>query len=260
MSVEAPIPEGVWPKVRWTLTYLSPWIIFLVAIERFVDGHFASGFVLSVLFILNLVIVSKWEAFVNALGRARRRIGLALSPPPQSGLTLVATGTVGPVPGSPQYIADAQAKHDLLHLSDFAVYQATFVMLSHLVDSIPAGIHNIHTGQPEFTSASANDETHKQARNFIDYVCRYIMDGSHRAQSFHSVLLNAESHADYELKQTAPDQRPQGVDPLVLRDYAISYRQAVATAFFLRSEKKEVEQIVINKRQKLIQILESRNK
>lgn len=68
---DPPIPEGVWAKVRWTLTYATSWMIPLVAIERFADGHFSAGAALVVLFAVNLFVVSAWDRLATILGRSQ---------------------------------------------------------------------------------------------------------------------------------------------------------------------------------------------
>jgi hypothetical protein len=68
---EPPIPEGIWPKVRWTLTYATSWMVPLVAIERFADGHYLVGWILAGLFLVNLFVVSKWDQIAAFLGRRR---------------------------------------------------------------------------------------------------------------------------------------------------------------------------------------------
>lgn len=70
-AAEAPIPEGFWPKVRWTLTYTTSWMVPLVAIERFADGHYDAGWILAGCFVLNLVVVSRWDQ-LSALFSERR--------------------------------------------------------------------------------------------------------------------------------------------------------------------------------------------
>lgn len=68
MSVEAPIPSGFWPIIRWVLTYATSWMIPLVAIERAADGHYVTAGILGALFLLNLIVVSKWEQIDAFLG------------------------------------------------------------------------------------------------------------------------------------------------------------------------------------------------
>ena len=71
MSIDAEIPQGVLPKVRWLLTYGTSWMIPLVAIERFADEHYKTGWILVGLTIANLAVISAWDRIATIFGRRK---------------------------------------------------------------------------------------------------------------------------------------------------------------------------------------------
>ncbi|MGV3634059.1 MAG: hypothetical protein ACO1NY_06880 [Pseudorhodoplanes sp.] len=146
---------------------------------------------------------------------------------------------------------DPETIRDILHLLDFGVYQTTLVMLTYLVDEIPEAF-DIDHNKP-LPATAANAFAHNTATEYLESVRRYICDGSERAARYESVYFGAERDAEHEVKSIPQDKRPAGIDPLLLRDYAISFRQAVRTASFLRREKREVERIVIQQRSTMIE-------
>lgn len=153
--------------------------------------------------------------------------------------------------------SDAQAR-DLLHLLDFGVYQTTLVMLSELVDRIP-DIYNVDVEAPLPPNLS-NQHAHNDAQVYLQLVRNRICDGSDRAFRYENVMRHAQDAAERALKLTPPEERPQGIDPLVLRDYAISFRQAVFTGAFLRGEKQKIEDVLISQRSTLIDRFRLREK
>jgi hypothetical protein len=61
MSIDAQIPKGFWPKIRWFMTYGASWMLPLVAIERFADEHYWVGWILVALSIVDWGVVSTWD-------------------------------------------------------------------------------------------------------------------------------------------------------------------------------------------------------
>jgi len=170
-----------------------------------------------------------------------------------------AAKATAPIPRNALELANAQLLHqkdaesalDVLHMLDFGVYQTTYVMLSQLVDNIPA-IYNVDSNAP-LPLELANQKAHNDAQVFMQSVRNRICDGSDRASKYMNLMYSAERMAEHELKITPPEQRPAGIDPLVLRDYAIAFRQAVLTASFLRGQKHEIEDNIISQRRNLIE-------
>ncbi len=152
---------------------------------------------------------------------------------------------------------DAESARDILHLLDFGVYQTTLVMLSHLVDRIPEK-YDVDPMSP-FPAEFANAKARNDADIYLETVRHFICDGSERARNYQNIWLRAEGEADRLLRETPQDQRPPGVDSLILRDYAISFRRAVYTASFLRAQRAEIETIVIHQRSTMIERYRMRN-
>jgi hypothetical protein len=152
-----------------------------------------------------------------------------------------------------------QIKQDVLHLLDFGVHQTTLVMLNDLVERIPA-IYDLMEYESPLPSNLANKQAHIDAQEYLKTVRNRICDGSERASRYQSIMHSAESVAEQLLRSTPQAERPQGIDPLELRDYAISFRQAVYTARFLHTEKYKIEALVISQRSTLIERFRARNK
>jgi hypothetical protein len=67
---EAPVPTKFWATVQWTVQN-HPWVFFLVAIERLAEGHFDTAAVFAAIFVADLFVASRWDAFGNYLQRRR---------------------------------------------------------------------------------------------------------------------------------------------------------------------------------------------
>lgn len=154
--------------------------------------------------------------------------------------------------------ANPQNERDLLLLLDFSVYQTTLEMLSRLVADTPPAF-TVDIAKP-FPPEHANATSQADAELYMRRVRQYICDGSDRASRYYSLIQSAEHEAVNELKSTPPQKRPEGIDPLILREYAIAYRQAVRTAAFLRYEQREIQETVIRQRSILIEQFRSRHK
>src|SRR5947209_5664429 len=68
---DAPIPKKFWAAIRWTVEN-HPWIFFLVAIERLAERHFDTAAVFAAIFVADLFIASRWDAFGSFLQRRKR--------------------------------------------------------------------------------------------------------------------------------------------------------------------------------------------
>jgi hypothetical protein len=67
---EAPIPTKFWAAVRWTVEN-HPWIFFLVAVERLAERHFDMAAIFAAIFVGDLFIASRWDAFGSYLQRRK---------------------------------------------------------------------------------------------------------------------------------------------------------------------------------------------
>jgi hypothetical protein len=79
MSLDAQPPKGFLAKIRWVLTYATLWMIPLVALERFADEHYTTGWVFTGLFVANLIIVSIWDPVAGMVSRKGPRMLQMLS-------------------------------------------------------------------------------------------------------------------------------------------------------------------------------------
>jgi hypothetical protein len=89
MSVDAAIPDRFWPAVHWACSYVFSWILPLVALKRFVDGHPLVGGILSVLTLIDWFVAAKWTSIGQFAVKRRRPVGITLI---VSGVVLLSLG------------------------------------------------------------------------------------------------------------------------------------------------------------------------
>jgi hypothetical protein len=148
------------------------------------------------------------------------------------------------------------AERDILLLMHFAVYQSTVLMLDDMLKDAPPGISIAVPLQ--FNGDFALQNT--VAKEFVDLIRRKMDPGSQRRSSFENVMNTAEHEAEYNLEQTPMNERPSGIDPLVLRRLAIAHRQCTRAIQFLEHEKKEAKENLLNQRFNLLQRYREQNK
>jgi hypothetical protein len=139
---------------------------------------------------------------------------------------------------------------DILILTNFAVYQSTLQMLNDLLKDAPP------VNEFDAPLQLGGDFTNENATaiTFLDLVRRKLDPGSWRRTNFENSMLQAASSAEYEVEQTPVEQRPTGIDPLALRKWAIVNRQCSRAVAFLKHEKKEAEQNLLQQRHNLLEI------
>jgi hypothetical protein len=144
--------------------------------------------------------------------------------------------------------SNPQTERDLLMLMHFTVCHSTVLMLDDLLKAAPEGIGD---GPLEL----GGDFVLKNAlvQEFTELVRRKLDPGSWRRSDFENVLRNAEGTAERRVEETPMDQRPNGIDPLALRRWAIAHLQCVHAIEFLQKQKKEAEQNFLNQRSNLLQ-------
>jgi hypothetical protein len=232
---------GAWPFVVRTFPNVA------VSVTAIASSPVAWFAVVVLALTANLIIKSTDQSRPSILASV---IGKLKGAHPADPPIVSAVKAPAPPPRTPQL------DQDILHLLDFGVYQTTLVMLSYLVDQIPKK-YDIDPTSP-FPTELANDKARNDADIYLETVRRLICDGSERARNYEGIWLRAEGEAERLLRQTPQDERPPEVDPLILRDYAISFRRAVYTAMFLRAQRREIETIVIRQRSTLIERFRTR--
>ena len=147
---------------------------------------------------------------------------------------------------------DRQISRDLLLLLNFSVDQTTSVMIGQLLSNAPPDV------KVPFKYSSSLNKTHDVAEAYVKNV-RGTLGQTMRALDFSSVMHEAETQAELEIERIPPEQRPQGIDPLQLRRWAISNLQCARAVVFLRHEKMEMDEKLISQRESLIERLMMRN-
>jgi hypothetical protein len=176
---EPPIPDGFWAKVRWTLTFATSWMIPLVAIERFADGHYAAGWILTGLFAANLFVVSAWDRLTAFLGRSQVTmfyIGLGLLCALGLGISigkLITRSQEGFGIGTTQ-LSGANTGRIVWNFDQIASGQANFLNLIRLnqdeIRVVGVGIHGKNTSTDpvsEFSGYVRSDLTNARLPFFI---------------------------------------------------------------------------------------------
>ena len=149
---------------------------------------------------------------------------------------------------------DGQTRLDLIHLLDFSVNESTFWMLDRLLELADS---------PEVTDGlchgSNTEEAHASRQWFVGYARQAIGAGTIRHSEFLNVMHIAEGDAERELEAIPQASRPPGIDALVLRRYMISELQFRRAIQFLRSQKRQAKERLVNQRSALIERMQQRN-
>jgi hypothetical protein len=140
-----------------------------------------------------------------------------------------------------------QTERDLLRLLDFTVYQSTILMLDSLLKLAPDDIADgpLKIGE-DFLPKSA------EANQFIQLIRDRMDPGSERRSAFERAMDHASNMAERQLEDTPINQRPTGIDHLLLRKWIIVHLQCVHAIEFLRRQRKKAEQDLLNQRPELL--------
>jgi hypothetical protein len=139
---------------------------------------------------------------------------------------------------------DAQIARDILLLLDFAVHQTTSELLDGLIKITPQRI----LAEPLVLAA----EHYEEATKYLEQV-RSKLAGSHRISDIATQLSDGEWQAEQQLRETPPEKRPAGIDPLDLRKWAIANRQCWLVSRYLISQLSEVKENLRTQRSGLIE-------
>jgi hypothetical protein len=84
---DADIPDRIGPAARWAIAGIALFVFFLIAAEKFNEGHLKAGFINAGLFCVTFLIAVKWNAIARFFGAAATYLFLGLT-----GLGLIAGG------------------------------------------------------------------------------------------------------------------------------------------------------------------------
>jgi hypothetical protein len=146
------------------------------------------------------------------------------------------------------------SERDLLVLINYALYQSSLLMLGDLLDAAPEDM-----GRGPLQLGGDFSLKNDLSNNFIDLVRRKLDPGSFRRMDFENIMRHAEVNAEMQLENTPMDHRPKGVDPLLLRRWAISHLQCVSAIEFLERQRNEVREKLLNQRPQLLEQYRLRN-
>jgi hypothetical protein len=139
-----------------------------------------------------------------------------------------------------------QVDRDLLLLLYFSVYQTTAVMLAELIRRAP--------DVPDGTKLDTDfGVTFEAAQGFVRHVAIQLGSGTDRHMRFRALMSETQYATENLLESTPLDQRPAGVDQLVLQRHMVAHSQCSIAIRFLMSEKHRVEEILIGARPGLIE-------
>jgi hypothetical protein len=163
-------------------------------------------------------------------------------------------GRIEQLPPPVTTVPNPNSERDLLILINYAVYQSSLLMLDDLLDVAP---QDVTIGPLQL----GGDFTLKNdlSKNFIDTIRRKLEPGSFRRMDFENVMRHAEVNAETQLENTPMDQRPNGVDPLQLRRWAINHLQCLIAIEFLQKQRSEVRDNLLTQRTQLLEQYQLRN-
>lgn len=143
---------------------------------------------------------------------------------------------------------DGQTNLDVAHLLDFGVNETTYWMLDRLVEA--ADWPEVQDG---LKFGPHTPQAHNARQFFLDLARREVGAGTFRQSDLANVVHAAQGEAEHNLEATPPDQRPSGIDHLILQRYMVSELQFVRVLQFLRRERRDVKDKLIANRHALIE-------
>jgi hypothetical protein len=148
---------------------------------------------------------------------------------------------------------DFQTRQDIIHLLDFAVNQTTLLWLIDLIMKAP-----LETAMTPL-KIDGNTDSAQKAADFVRHVSVQLGQGTFRRNAFLNWMVEAEAEAERAVEEMPQDQRPAGVDPLILRRCAIANLQCIRASAFLQRERREVEEKLKAQRSRLTEQLRARS-
>jgi hypothetical protein len=142
---------------------------------------------------------------------------------------------------------DPQTHRDYLQLLDFVKFQSTIFMFDNLLNLAP---DNITDGPLKLGTDFLPKYT--EAQQFIEIIRDRMDPGTERRSSFERAMYHASNMAERQLEYTPIEQRPSGIDHLLLRKCAIAHLQCVNAIEFLKSQRAKTEQYLLNQRPELL--------
>lgn len=135
----------------------------------------------------------------------------------------------------------------LLNLTYAMVYQTTILLMDDILGKAPTGLSRLMPESNETLSESAAD-----MNAFIATVRKELEFKSDRWERHDFEMKRAEQSADQRIEGTPTSDRPSGIDPLLMRKWAIANAQYVRSIAFLKSEKADAARDLLNHRPKLL--------
>lgn len=142
---------------------------------------------------------------------------------------------------------DPQTHRDYKQLLDFVECQSTIFMFDNLLKSAPDDI-----ADGPFQLGAGFAPKNAEAQQFIQIIRDRMDPGTERRSSFERAMYNASNTAEYDLEQIPIDERPNGIDHLVLRKWIIAHVQCVEAIKFVQKQRANSEQQLLNQRPELL--------
>ncbi len=154
--------------------------------------------------------------------------------------------------------ADAnQTRLELNHLEDFAV---NLVVSQLIEDMVELGRdHEIQSPPAPLQLGGAFSERKRAAETFLEEVNR-ILRTTMRGESIRYIMANAAHEAEQAIRQVPLDERPAGIDPLDLREWAIVHYQAGHVLHYLQRQKTEARQYLRQYRDMFLEFTRARDR
>jgi hypothetical protein len=120
-------------------------------------------------------------------------------------------------------------------------------MLDYLLAAAPPGMDG-----PVMRVDADLATTYQASQEFINTIRQRMDPGLERRGRFETEMMEATSHAEQAVEATPPEQRPEGIDHLALRRYAIAGWQCGRAITFLKKDRQKIQQHLLNKRPDLV--------
>jgi hypothetical protein len=138
---------------------------------------------------------------------------------------------------------DERTRLDLCNLFAFAIDHTTLLILTNFIIKAP-------TNAAAPLKIDGDIEAAQASVDFVRHVSTNLKSAA-LLQAFLNWMEPTEGEAERTIEQIPKDQRPFGVDPLILRRCIVANWRCIRAMEFLQNEKHKVEQGLISRRSEL---------
>jgi hypothetical protein len=168
--------------------------------------------------------------------------------PPMAALPLPPSKpTTSSSPANVVAATNPQTDRDFRQMMDFLVFQSTILMLDNLLKLAP---NDMSAGPLQIGGDFLPKNA--EAQEFIQIIRDRMDPGTERRAAFERAMDHASNMAERQLEDTPINQRPDGIDHLLLRKWIMAHLQCVHAVGFLQRQRAKAEQTLLNQRPDLL--------